>query len=173
MVFAVGGAGLRGQEVMLTFRAGAVLNLPENTRFAHYRVSARFTIPGAAAARLRARGTFPELELRAVADENFVVTATSLALRRHRNLARSGRRDRNGCGFPPFPDASVFRVEGVCDFVLGGNPLRKHMTVARNGELLHLFSVTYRPELEGKIRGMLAGLQFSTPWRRSDETRPR
>lgn len=157
-------APARFAEGLIVIPPGKTLDLDERQQFAHYRIAARFVIPKASLARLRARGNFPELELRSRDSDDFSITATTIAIRRHKNLPEAGRKDRNGCGFPTFPGDAEFRVEGVCDFVLGGNKLRKRMIIARSRDLLHIFSATYRAEREAELAGMFSGLQFTDPW---------
>ena len=170
LAFLLPAAHFSAPDPPIAFTGTRPLNLAAGTRFLHYRVAARFALPLMSVARLRSRGAFPELEVHAVDNDDFVIITTTLALRRHRNLARAGRRDRNGCGFPPLPDAEKSRVEGVCDFLLSGNHLRKRMTLAREGDLLHVFSATYRAELETAMAQMLADLNFAAPWRPGRES---
>lgn len=158
---------------LLRFSRGGTLELPAGQVFSHYRVAARFTIPAPALARLRSRGAYPELELTPRYGDDFVILTTTLALRRSRGLPEAAGLDRSGCGIGQLPPGETFRVEGVCDLVLAGNPLRKRITIAREGPLLHVFSVTYRRESEAKLAPLLSSLRFQKPWRAADETRPR
>lgn len=148
---------------MLKFPPTGTLVLAERTSVSHYRVAAIFSVPVKSTAVLRARGQFPELQVQSFSNQDFVVVTTTIAIRRDRNLPEAGRLDRDGCGLPPFPKQDQFRLEGACSFERGGNALHKRMIAARDKQLLHLFSITYRQGFSDQADRIVTGLRFRAP----------